>query len=282
MTKAWPEIFVKFSLAEIFTAWRDVKTDTVVNCFRKAGFETAELARNWTWGQLWCVQACDWVPSARTQPHHPFLAASMAECPREARHQARLITLLEDTQVWDVLCRLAPPVTTYLDGLAALATDMPIDSLEDVARFAVLCAEAIRWMTETPDYFSCNNLEEFLQALDAVLSSPSLSSLIGLHKHVTWVCSITTAIYHLINHLKGWKSFPVKVMPRKTKGSSPGVARLPLVNSFVRTPPIMWQMNWVPHVSGEWHTVVPPPPADFLLDRDLLQEYIYRVNLLGM
>lgn len=256
------------------------------------------------------------------QPHHPFLAAAVGECPREARHQARLITLLEDTQVWDMLCWLAPPVTTYLDGLAALAADMPIDSLEDVARFAVLCAEAIRWMTETPDYFSCNNLEEFLQALDAVLSSPSLSSLIGLQKHVTWVCSITTAIYHLINHLKGWKSFPVKVVPRKTRGSSPeyvhvqqacvhvaelvgwlersgreahipvfikttlhrvikGVARLPLVNSFVRTPPIMWQMNWVPHVSGEWHTVVPPPPADFLLDRDLLQEYIYRVNLLG-
>lgn len=257
------------------------------------------------------------------QPHHPFLASAVVECPREARHQARMVALLEDMQVWDTLCRLAPPVATYLDGLAALGADVPVDSLEDVARFAVLCAEAIRWMTEAPDYFSCNHLEEFLLALDAVLSSPSLSSLIGLQKHVTWVCSITTAIYHLASRLKGWKSFPVKVAPRKPMDSSPdyvhvqqacvhaaelvgwlehsskedhiptfiktilhrvikGVARLPLVNSFVRTPPIMWQMNWVPpQVSGEWHTLVPPPPADFLLDRDLLQEYIYRVNLLG-
>lgn len=107
------------------------------------------------------------------------------------------VTAWVTLQVWDTLCRLAPPVATYLDGLAALGADVPVDSLEDVARFAVLCAEAIRWMTEAPDYFSCNHLEEFLLALDAVLSSPSLSSLIGLQKHVTWVCSITTAIYHL-------------------------------------------------------------------------------------
>lgn len=56
-----------------------------------------------------------------------------------------------------------------------------------------------------------------------------------------------------------------------------GVARLPLVNGFARTPPVLWQMQWAP----QWEAPVPPPPADWLLDRDLLHEYIYRANLLG-
>lgn len=33
------------------------------------------------------------------QPHHPFLASAVVECPREARHQARMVALLEDMQV---------------------------------------------------------------------------------------------------------------------------------------------------------------------------------------
>ncbi|KAH8021819.1 hypothetical protein HPB51_018311 [Rhipicephalus microplus] len=44
MTKEWLEFSVKFSPTEIFDAWRDMKTDTVVNCFCKAGFRMAELA----------------------------------------------------------------------------------------------------------------------------------------------------------------------------------------------------------------------------------------------
>lgn len=185
---------------------------------------------------------------------------------------------------------------------------------------ASLLFQAIRWMTNNPESFSCNQLKEFLHALDSVLCNSSLASLIGLEKHTAWVCSIVAAIYHLVSHLKGWKSFPVQVALRKSKDGSPdsveqacvqvaelvgwlehavkeagipsfientinrvikGVARFPVVNSFARTPPIMWQMNWMPHAGGHWNTSIPPPPADYLLDRDLLQEYIYRVNLLG-
>ncbi|CAN7945443.1 unnamed protein product, partial [Ixodes hexagonus] len=156
------------------------------------------------------------------QPHQPFLAHIATECPREAQHQSRLEALLADGQLWDSVARLAPPTATYLDGLASLSADVPVDHLEDVSRFAVLCAEAIRWTTENPEYFSCNHLEDFLRALDRVLSCPSLASLIGLPKHITWVCSIVTAIYHLISHLKGWKSFPVLVALEHDKDASRG------------------------------------------------------------
>lgn len=263
------------------------------------------------------------VVSALPQPHHPFLGGANIEGPHEARHGARLAALFSESSFWERVVQLAPPVAAYLGSLASLPApaDVLVDGTEDVARFAILCAEGIRWMVEKPRRFSCNQLKEFLNTLDVALSRSSLSLHIGLQKHVTWVCSAVAAVYNLAVPLKGWQSFPVKVVPRKPKDNSPeylyvqqacvqmaelvgwlergieahipsfigeplkrvitGLARLPLVNSFVRTPPILWHTDWTPHVGGEWHTLVPPPPADYLLDRDLLQEYIYRINLLG-
>lgn len=60
-----------------------------------------------------------------------------------------------------------------------------------------------------------------------------------------------------------------------------GLSRLPLVNSFTRTPPILWQLGWTPELNGEYKTIVPPPPGEYLQERDVLKQYIYRVNLLG-
>ncbi|XP_040360648.1 huntingtin isoform X2 [Ixodes scapularis] len=240
----------------------------------------------------------------------PQLAA--AECPRD------LAALLADGPLWDAVGRLAPPTAAYLEGLTSLAADVPMDGLEDLVRFAVLCAEAIRWTTDSPERFSCSQLEAFLRALDCVLSCPSLASLMGLPEHASWVCSVAAAIYHLVSQLKGWRSFPVALQEPPADslaaGRAPvreacvqvaelvgwlehagrephiptfirtmlhrvitGVARLPLVNGFARTPPVLWQMQWAP----QWEAPVPPPPADWLLDRDLLHEYIYRANLLG-
>ncbi|CAL1269720.1 unnamed protein product [Larinioides sclopetarius] len=60
-----------------------------------------------------------------------------------------------------------------------------------------------------------------------------------------------------------------------------GLARLPLVNSFARTPPILWSIGWNPEFSGHLKTIIPPPPGEYLQDRDVLKQFIYRINLLG-
>ncbi|GBL79207.1 Huntingtin [Araneus ventricosus] len=60
-----------------------------------------------------------------------------------------------------------------------------------------------------------------------------------------------------------------------------GLARLPLVNSFARTPPILWSIGWNPEFSGNLKTIIPPPPGEYLQDRDVLKQFIYRINLLG-
>ena len=53
------------------------------------------------------------------------------------------------------------------------------------------------------------------------------------------------------------------------------------MNSYARTPPLVWKMGWVPSPSGEMRTTLPPLPLDFLQEKDVLQEFIFRVNTLG-
>ena len=60
-----------------------------------------------------------------------------------------------------------------------------------------------------------------------------------------------------------------------------GLARLSLVNSYARTPPLVWKLGWMPSPSGDMRTRLPPLPLDYLQEKDVLKEFIYRVNVLG-
>lgn len=55
-----------------------------------------------------------------------------------------------------------------------------------------------------------------------------------------------------------------------------------MVNSYARLPPIIWEMDWMPDFGGEFNTCVPPPSGEFLQERDILKQYIFRVNTLGV
>ena len=60
-----------------------------------------------------------------------------------------------------------------------------------------------------------------------------------------------------------------------------GLSRIPLLNSFARTPPIVWKIGWVPTPTGEMATKLPPLPIDLMHDREVLKEYIFRINSIG-
>lgn len=57
-----------------------------------------------------------------------------------------------------------------------------------------------------------------------------------------------------------------------------GLSRLPLVNSYVVTPPDVWRQCWATELSGPFHTSVPPLPVDYLQDIDVLQQLIFRYD----
>ncbi|KAL4231691.1 hypothetical protein ACF0H5_009269 [Mactra antiquata] len=60
-----------------------------------------------------------------------------------------------------------------------------------------------------------------------------------------------------------------------------GLSRTPVLNSFARTPPIVWKMGWIPTPSGEPKTKLPPLPIDLMLDKEVLREFVNRISLIG-
>ena len=60
-----------------------------------------------------------------------------------------------------------------------------------------------------------------------------------------------------------------------------GLARLPKVNGFARTPPIIWKMGWSPSPLERAKTELPPIPLEFLKEKAVLRSFIQRVNTIG-
>ncbi|XP_056004424.1 huntingtin-like isoform X2 [Ostrea edulis] len=59
------------------------------------------------------------------------------------------------------------------------------------------------------------------------------------------------------------------------------LARLPALNSYARTPSLVWKLGWTPTPFGELKTHLPPLPVDYLKDKDVLKEFVSRINTLG-
>ncbi|XP_055988635.1 huntingtin isoform X2 [Sorex fumeus] len=59
------------------------------------------------------------------------------------------------------------------------------------------------------------------------------------------------------------------------------LARLPLVNSYTRVPPLVWKLGWSPRPGGDFGTVYPEIPVEFLQEKEVLKGFIYRINTLG-
>ncbi|XP_056410998.1 huntingtin isoform X2 [Hyla sarda] len=59
------------------------------------------------------------------------------------------------------------------------------------------------------------------------------------------------------------------------------LARLPAVNSYTRVPPLVWKLGWSPKTGGEFGTSLPEIPVEFLQEKEVFKEFIYRINTLG-
>ncbi|XP_058157313.1 huntingtin isoform X2 [Dasypus novemcinctus] len=59
------------------------------------------------------------------------------------------------------------------------------------------------------------------------------------------------------------------------------LARLPLVNSYTRVPPLVWKLGWSPTPGGDFGTALPEIPVEFLQEKEVFKEFIYRINTLG-
>lgn len=72
-----------------------------------------------------------------------------------------------------------------------------------------------------------------------------------------------------------------KFLFKNIKSTIISLSRLPLVNSYVLIPPTAWKNRWLSELSGTFNTQASPLPIDYLQEIDVLEEFIFRINLLG-
>ena len=53
------------------------------------------------------------------------------------------------------------------------------------------------------------------------------------------------------------------------------------MNSYARTPPLVWKVGWIPSPTSDSPHIVPHPPLHYLQEKDVLLDFIYRVNSIG-
>ncbi|XP_070971741.1 huntingtin [Oncorhynchus clarkii lewisi] len=99
---------------------------------------------------------------------------------------------------------------------------------------------------------SCEIMAELVEGLQSVLS-------LGHHRNSGIPAFLTPMLRNIIISL----------------------SRLPLVNSYTRVPPLVWKLGWSPRPGGEFGTTLPEIPVEFLQEKDVFREFLYRINTLG-
>ncbi|XP_077426771.1 huntingtin isoform X2 [Vanacampus margaritifer] len=102
------------------------------------------------------------------------------------------------------------------------------------------------------EWQACEIMAELVEGLQSVLS-------LGHHKNSAIPAFLTPTLRNIVI----------------------SIARLPLVNSFTRVPPLVWKLGWSPQPEGEFGTALPEIPVDFLQEKDVFREFLYRINILG-
>uniref|UniRef100_A0A3P8TI63 Huntingtin n=1 Tax=Amphiprion percula TaxID=161767 RepID=A0A3P8TI63_AMPPE len=102
------------------------------------------------------------------------------------------------------------------------------------------------------EWQACEIMAELVEGLQSVLS-------LGHHRNCAFPAFLTPTLRNIVISL----------------------SRLPLVNSYTRVPPLVWKLGWSPQPGGEFGTTLPEIPVDFLQEKDVFREFLYRINTLG-
>ncbi|XP_010770173.1 huntingtin [Notothenia coriiceps] len=99
---------------------------------------------------------------------------------------------------------------------------------------------------------ACEIMAELVEGLQSILA-------LGHHRNSAFPAFLTPTLRNIVISL----------------------SRLPLVNSYTRVPPLVWKLGWSPQPGGEYGTTLPEIPVDFLQEKDVFREFLYRINTLG-
>ncbi|KAM7009854.1 huntingtin isoform 2-T2 [Tautogolabrus adspersus] len=102
------------------------------------------------------------------------------------------------------------------------------------------------------EWQACEIMAELVEGLQSILA-------LGHHRNGAFPAFLTPTLRNIVISL----------------------SRLPMVNSYTRVPPLVWKLGWSPQPGGEFGTTLPEIPVDFLQEKDVFREFLYRINTLG-
>ncbi|XP_046383294.1 huntingtin isoform X2 [Ischnura elegans] len=110
--------------------------------------------------------------------------------------------------------------------------------------------------------------------LTSALEDPD--TIVGAHP-----CLQIAALIHWLERTKVKMPNIPKFLATPLKCIVIGLARMPLVNSYALVPPEALKQGWKVEPTGSHKTQLPPLPIEYLQEVEVLEQFIFRVSLLG-
>ncbi|KAJ8928269.1 hypothetical protein NQ314_019220 [Rhamnusium bicolor] len=222
----------------------------------------------------------------------------------ELKYQSETTTIFRNEEFSHLLCSVGTCIPYYMDSLL-LYPNLQIseNNYEEIMKFAVVCLEFISYSIEIEkNDFNINLVDVFLTAADRIFKRsnfvnvllrndkplPSvpkyaLKDTLGNVETMT-AGQATYQLYILVCWLFEMKNKNVnlpKFYLKSIKSIVINLSRIPIVNSYILIPSSIWKTGWQPDMSGPFNTQVPSLPIELLQEIDVLEEYIFRITLLG-
>ncbi|XP_008576194.1 PREDICTED: huntingtin isoform X2 [Galeopterus variegatus] len=151
-------------------------------------------------------------------------------------------------------CSLIHCVRFVLEAIAVQPGDQLLSPERRINTRKAVREDEIGSDTQSPKYIitACEMVAEMVESLQSVLA-------LGHKRNSSVPAFLTPVLKNIVISL----------------------ARLPLVNSYTRVPPLVWKLGWSPKPGGDFGTVFPEIPVEFLQEKEVFKEFIYRINTLG-
>ncbi|XP_052771519.1 huntingtin-like isoform X2 [Mya arenaria] len=196
-----------------------------------------------------CLECIGWLLSNHSMPTGEHLATSL-QCVSAVLQNSELCILIGQKDHVTLVCSITSAVHLVVSSLCVLPGKH-------------MCIHIRREETPAKSSRKDDHLDSLTRACDEITELVQYALEVRGPQVTPSVIGLPRTLSHLVTQL------------------IIGLSRLPVLNSFARTPPIVWKMGWIPTPSGEPKTKLPPLPLDLMLDKEVLKEFVLRNSIIG-
>ncbi|XP_060634006.2 huntingtin isoform X2 [Anolis sagrei] len=179
---------------------------------------------------------------------------AVLDCCCLALQQSNLWNLLASAEYMTHACSVINCIRFIIEAVAVEPGNRLLSPERKKSHIKTATEGEVDLQTQKSEFIAatCETVAELVECLQSVLS-------LGHKKNSNIPAFLTSVLKNIIISL----------------------SRLPLVNSYTRVPPLVWKLGWSPKPTGEFGTTFPEIPVEFLQEKEVFKEFIYRINTLG-